>query len=99
MLSFEEYQEMGRQARERERQRQDLLEQVRREELKKRGINLDEQTPMKLRYDHPCTPDDGFVTVLYIIGMIVSLIFKDFLMLWFVLTIGYVKFITRHYND
>ena len=51
------------------------------------------------KYDHPSTPDDGFVIILYIVCMVASMIFKDFLMIWAVLTIAFVKFITRHKED
>ena len=99
MMSFEECQEWGRK---RQREQEVLMkkqEQIHRNELIKLGINPDSQQSMKPKYDHPSTPDDGFVTVLYIIGMVASLIFKDFWILWIGLTIAYSKFITRHDND
>lgn len=99
MLSFEQYQEISRKIREEEQKRQERLELIRKEELRKRGVDPDLQPPIKPKYDHPCTPDDGFITTLYIVGMIASLIFKGFWILWIVLTIFYVKFITRHNND
>ena len=99
MLSFEKYQEIGKKIRESEERRQERLEYIRKDELRKRGIDPDVRQPSKTRYDHPCTPDDGFVTILYIVGMVGSLIFKDFWMLWIALTVGYVKFITRHDRD
>ena len=99
MMSFEECQELGRRRRQEKEELRKRQEQIHREELIKRGINLDVQQFTKPKYDHPSTPDDGFITVLYVIGMVASLIFKDFWIAWIGLTILYSKFITRHDND
>ena len=99
MMSFEEAQAMGKRIREEQERIQKMVDETRKSELRKRGINPDVYKPTKPKYDHPCTPDDGFVTVLYVIGMAASLIFKEFWIPWIILTIGYSKFITRHDND
>ena len=99
MLSIEEYQEMGRQVREQRKRDREYIETVRKTELRKIGINPDIPKALKPKYDHPCMPDDGFVTILYIIGMVGSLIFNQWYIAWFGLTIAYFKFITRHDND
>ena len=99
MFSIEEYQELGKQMREQRRKDQEYIESVRRSELSKRGIDLNTQNISKPQWDHPCTPSDGFGTVLYIASMIGSLIFKQWYLGWIVLTILYIKFITRHNND
>ena len=99
MMSFKEAQEMGRRIREDQERTKKMMEETRRAELRKQGIDLDAWKSVKPKYDHPGTPDDGFVTVIYILGMVGSLIFKDFWMAWIVLTIGYGKFITRHNKD
>lgn len=99
MMNFEECQEWGRKMREEKENLNRQIEKIRREELMNKGINPDLQQPIKPKYDHPGMPDDGFVTVLYVIGMLTSLIFNDFWILWIGLTILYVKFITRHDND
>lgn len=103
MMSFEECQEWGRRMREEKENLRKRQEEIHRNELIKQGIDPDTIKPTPQRkpheYDHPSTPDDGLVTVLYIVGMIASLIFNDFWIPWFILTIVYGKFITRHDND
>ena len=46
--------------------------------------------------DHPDTMENSTATVLYILVMIGSLIFNDFLLMWIVASIIYFRFITRH---
>ena len=99
MMSFEEAQAMGKRIREEEQRRFEMRKKIRDDELRKMGINPDTQKFIKPKHDHPGTPEDGFVAILYIIGMVGSLIFKDFWIAWIILTICYGKFITRHDND
>lgn len=99
MISFEEAQAMGKRIKEEQDRIQKMMDETRKAELRKQGIDPDSHKSVKPRYDHPSTPDDGFVTVLYIIGMVASLIFKDFWIAWIMLTVAYSKFITRHDND
>ena len=99
MLSIEEYQEIGRQNREQRKKEQEHIAEVRRQELMKMGVNPNIQNTSKPKYDHPCMPNDGFITMLYIIGMAGSLIFNQWYIAWFGLTVAYFKFITRHDND
>ena len=98
MMSFEEAQAMGKRIREEQQRNFEIRKKIRDDELRKQGINPDVQI-IKPKYDHPSTPENGFVTVLYIVGMVASLLFKDFLIPWIGLTILYSKFITRHDND
>lgn len=103
MMSFEECQEWGKRMRAERAEFEKKQMEIRNNELRKQGVDLDTIKPIKNKqpweYDHPSTPDDGFVTFLYIIAMIGSLIFKDFLVLWVMLSVTYGKFITRHNND
>ena len=99
MISFEEAQAMGKRIREEEERIKKMLDETRKSELRKQGIDPDAWKPVKPRHDHPSTPDDGFITALYIAGMVGSLIFNDFWAGWILLTILYVKFITRHNKD
>lgn len=46
--------------------------------------------------DHPDTMENGTATAIYILVMLGSLIFKDFLYIWIAATLIYVKFRTRH---
>lgn len=46
--------------------------------------------------DHPNTMENSTATVLYILVMIGSLIFKDFLLIWVVASFIYFRFITCH---
>lgn len=103
MMSFEECQEWGRRMRAEKEVFEKKQMEIRNRELRKQGIEPSTKKSIVSKkpheYDHPSTPDDGFVTFLYIIGMIASLIFKDFWIPWIMLTIAYGKFITRHDND
>ena len=103
MMSFEECQEWGRRMRAEKEEFEKKQMEIRRNEFIKKGINPDSCNPIPQKkpweYDHPSTPNDGFVTFLYIVGMIGSLIFKDFWIPWIILSIAYGKFITRHDND
>lgn len=99
MMSFEECQEWGKKMREERAALEYKNEQIRQDRLRKMGIDPNAIQTEKPKYDHPCMPDDGFVTILYIIGMVASLIFTQWYIAWFGLTIAYIKFITRHDND
>ena len=99
MMSFKEAQAMGRRIKEEEKRIFEIRNNIRNEELRKMGVSHTAQKMVKPKYDHPSTPDDGFVTVLYIVGMVASLMFKEFWIPWILLTVGYTKFITRHDND
>ena len=102
-MSFEECQEWGRRMRAEKEAFAKKQMEIRNNELRKKGIDPDTIKPIRNKqpheYDHPSTPDDGFVTFLYIIAMVGSLIFKDFWVLWILLSVAYGKFITRHDND
>ena len=53
------------------------------------------QEQMYVDTEHPDTMSNGYATVLYIVVMIGSLIFKDFLLIWIAATFLWVKHITR----
>lgn len=96
MISFEEAQEIGRKNRELKEKEAKLIQEAHEKWLKDQGLM---QTPkVEVKYDHPCMPEDGFVTLLYIVGMIGSLIFTQWYVAWFALTAWYGMFITRHDN-
>jgi hypothetical protein len=99
MMSFEECQEWGKKVKEEKEELNKKMVRIRENELRKMGINPDNQRVIKQKYDHPSMPEDGAVTFLYLVCMIGSLIFKDFWIPWFILTVLYGKFITRHDND
>lgn len=46
--------------------------------------------------DHPNTPENSTVTIFWIVGMIISLLFKGGWALCILETIAWWKFITRH---
>lgn len=48
--------------------------------------------------DHPNTPENSTVTIFWIVGMIISLLFKGGWALCILETIAWWKFITRHKN-
>ena len=99
MMSFEEAQEWGRRREEEKKVLRQRQEQIHREELKKMNVDLDTQKPIKLKYEHPSMPGNGMMAVLFIIGYIVCLLFKDWWIGWIVLTIALGKYLGRHDND
>lgn len=98
-MSFEECQEWGRKKRSERAALEAKCREINRQERIKLGLEPYQPQAQKPKYDHPCTPDNGFVTVLYILGMIGSFIFKQWYIAWFALTVWYGMFITRHDND
>lgn len=99
MMDFKECQEWGKRRRDEKENLRKRQEQIRKDELKKMGIDPNNQPSIKPKYDHPSMPEDGFITVLYVVGMIASMIFNDFWIAWIALTILYGNFISRHDND
>ena len=66
---------------------------------KERAKNVEITQPKNDFYgdcDHPNTMENSTATVLYILVMMGSLIFKDFLLIWVVASFIYFRFITRH---
>lgn len=96
MISFEEAQEIGRKNREEQAKREKIMKEAHEKWLKDQGLVPPQKVEVK--YDHPCMPEDGFVTFLYIVGMIGSLVFKQWYIAWFALTVWYGMFTTRHDN-
>ena len=67
------------------------------EECKKKGIvPPDPKTYPKQRCDHPNTMEDSTATIVWIVVMIISLLFKGGWALCIIETIVWWKFITRY---
>lgn len=82
----------------REEEDRKKAEQKAREETEKK-LNAPQerswQEQMYVDTEHPDTMSNGYATVLYIVVMIGSLIFKDFWLIWIAATFLWVKHITR----
>ena len=99
MMSFEECQEWSRKRREEKAALEAKCREIGRQERIQRGLSPERPQVPKEKWDHPCMPDDGFVTFLYVLGMIVCLMFNQWYIGWFALTVWYGMFISRHNND
>jgi hypothetical protein len=96
MLSFEECQEMGKRIREEEKKRNERIENIRKEELRKQGIDPDAYKNVKPQYDSPYALENGPATILWLVVAIGALIFKDGWMISVIATFVWLKYITRH---
>ena len=82
-----------------ESKKQDEIE--REEEARKKRIALGypaepQKEKEEKHYDSPNTMSEGTATVLYIIAMAISLIFKEWYLIWGCATFAYFCFMTRH---
>lgn len=76
----------------RERWNQDLLK-----ELEKQGAKpFDYSKIPPKRCDHPNTMEDSTATIVWLVAMFISLLFKGGLILCIIETIIWLKFITRY---
>lgn len=97
MLSLEDYMRIGKAIREDEKARNERLAEVRRKELKKQGIILEEKKDnFHGDCDSPYTMENIPATILYIIVMIGGSIFYDRVYIWIGATVVWLLFITRH---
>lgn len=69
-------------------------EAERQAEMKKAGIV--EQQQQKPQFDHPDSLENDEATILYVVAMAVSTIFKGNWILWIIWTIIWWKYINRH---
>ena len=100
MLSFEDYQEIGRQHREFMKELHENEKEWRRQELERQGIIVDDTNKTKDNFHGDCDSvgylENWEATVLYIVVMLVGAIFVDRWMIWVPTTIIWLKFILRH---
>jgi hypothetical protein len=97
MPTYEEMREL-RQKREREREEfNKKREEMRIKELEAKGIKpFDISQVPPQRCDHPNTMEDSTATIVWIVAMIISLLFKGGWALCILETIIWLKFITRY---
>ena len=93
-----DYKVIAKELRKAEEERENNQKKWRNDYLKSIGVNPDANHTEE-KHDRIGTPENSIVTILYIIGMVVSLMFKDFWIAWIGLTAAYGKFITRHDNN
>lgn len=73
------------------------LEEIRRQEWDAKGIKpFDTSQVPPQRCDHPNTMEDSTATILWIVAMVISLLFKGGWALCILETIIWLKFITRY---
>ena len=97
MPSYEEMRKfldkIGEEAKERDKRR----DEERLKRLKDMGLKpFDESQIPPKRCDHPNTIEDGTATVFWIVGIIISLLFKGGWVLCIIETVAWWKFITRY---
>ena len=97
MLSFEQYQEIGRQARKNYKESEDRIKKAEEERLRRLGISVKE--PPKQQYEHPAMLDGWMMAVLFIAGYVFCLMFKGWWVGWIVLTAALGHYLGRHDND
>ena len=102
MLSLKEYQEMGKKLREEKEALNKKLDEVRRQELKKQGIIIEEKKDKERKFhgdcDSPYTMENSTATILYIITMVGGSIFTDRILIWIFATIIWFNHISRHWK-
>lgn len=99
MLSFEQYQEIGRKNREYKKQLDIHLSDVRKQELKKMGVELTDNSDNDDFYgdcDSVYAMDDVSATILYLFIMIVAAIFNERWVVWSFATVVWLCHIFRH---
>lgn len=99
VLSFEQYQEIGRKVREAEEERRESEKKWHNDYLRSIGVDPDKQKHIQPKVDSIYSLENGSATALYIIVMVASLIFNQFWIIWLAATIIYFKFITRHEGE
>ena len=79
------------------KERQERRHQARLKELEEMGLKpFDESQVPPERCDHPNTIEDSTATFFWIVGMVISLLFKGGWILCIIETIIWLKFITRY---
>ena len=97
MPTYKEMQKIVKQINSERKEREDRRYQVRLSEMNKMGLKpFDKSQCPKKRCDHPNTMEDSTATVLWIVLMIVSMLFKGGWALCVFETIVWLKFITRY---
>lgn len=102
-LSFEDHMEIAKKTRENLKKWNEKQEQTRIEELKKKGIQVNNTQNNQNDFfgdcDHPNTLENGSATVLWLVVAIGALIFKGGWVLSIIATFVWFNFITRHKNN
>jgi hypothetical protein len=97
MLSYEDYRKIFDEVDKKFKEREEKQDKERLEELAKKGIFPPDPSTYQKKYcDHPNTMENSTATIFWIVGMIVSLLFKGGWALCILETVAWWKFITRH---
>lgn len=100
-LTPEDFREISRRNKEYMDEWHKKNEELRKQELAKKGFVMQESSADKKDNfhgdcDHPNTMESGSAIILYIITMVGGSIFNDRWIIWILATIIFFKFITRH---
>lgn len=97
MPTYEEMRELRKRREKEEDEFKRKREEMRLKELEAKGLKPFDtsQVPPK-RCDHPNTIEDSSATILWIVAMIISLLFKGGWFLCIIETVVWLKFITRY---
>lgn len=97
MPTYKEMQELMEKRKIEEREFEQKIKEMRRRELEAKGLKpFDISQIPPQRCDHPNTMEDSTATILWIVIMIISLLFKGGWILCIIETLIWLKFITRH---
>lgn len=100
MLSFEEYQEIGRRNKKLIEEWNENEKELRRRELERQGIPINYINQENSNFHGDCDSigslENWQATMLYIVAMLVGAIFVDRLIIWVIATFIWLKFITRN---
>lgn len=89
MMDFKECQEWGERRRKEQAELDAKIEQIRREEMRKRGIDPDQNKTEPPKYCNPNAIPKGPALFITIAGMLFCLIFKNWYLGWIALFIWY----------
>lgn len=97
MLSYDEirkgFEEVDKKFEEREKK----YAEMRRQEMERRGITpFESRGSDKPHFDHPNTMENSTATFFWVVAMVVGALFKGGWLIWTVVTLIWIKFITRH---
>lgn len=96
MLNFEQYQEIGRKNRKFKKQLDIHLSDVRRQELKKMGVELTDNDEFYGDCDSVYAMDNISATILYLFIMVGAAIFNERWVVWSFATVVWLCHIFRH---
>jgi hypothetical protein len=97
MPTYEEMKEWKEKYKKEREEINEKVEEIKQKDREGMGIKpFDESKIPKRRCDHPNTIENSTATVLWIAAMFIGSIFNDKWIIWVIVTIIWIKFITRY---